>query len=347
MLHRKLGKVPTGERLERIKKSPNYKDNRFHNLEGVADLTDYTSVPRLLKDFISSKAKRHEPSSALPAVKTDLKRLNQSENIVIWFGHSSCFLQIDGKKFLVDPVLSGNAAYVRLFNRSYKGSDVYTVEDIPDIDYLLISHDHFDHLDYKAVTKLRPKIKRVITGLGVGAHFEYWGYDKNIIIEKDWNETAVLDEGFEITSTSARHLSGRSSKKNQSLWMSFVIKTPNIKVFYSGDSGYGDHFNEIGSTYGPFDLAILECGQYSKDWPDSHMMPEETVQASLDLKAEKMIPVHWAKFTLSMHDWDEPIIRVIKEAKRKKVLLLYPMIGEKVDIKKTVTTNEWWKKFRD
>lgn len=342
----KLGKVPTGERLERIKKSPNYKEGRFHNLEGVGDLTDYTSVPRLLKDFISSKVKRHQPSFPLPSMKTNLKSLKSDENIVVWFGHSSCFLQLDGKRILIDPVLSGNASYVKFFNRSYKGSDIYTAEDIPNIDYLLISHDHFDHLDYKAITKLRPKIKKVITGLGVGAHFEYWGYDKNVIIEKDWNETVILNEGFEITITPARHLSGRSSKKNQSLWVSFVIKTPQGKIFYSGDSGYGAHFREIGSSYGPFDLAILECGQYSRDWPNAHLMPEETVQASIDLKVNKLMPVHWAKYTLSMHDWDEPIIRVIQEARRKNIILLHPMIGEKIDIKETATFTKWWERVR-
>jgi L-ascorbate metabolism protein UlaG (beta-lactamase superfamily) len=342
MLQPKLGKVLAGERLERIKKSPNYKKGRFHNREGVSDLTDYTSAPRLLKDFITSKAKRHEPSSPLPSIKTDLKSLKVDENIVVWFGHSSCFLQLDGIKILIDPMLSGNASYIRFFNRSYKGSNIYTAEDIPDIDYLLISHDHFDHLDYKAVTKLKPKIKKVITGLGVGAHFEYWGYNKNVIIERDWNETVVLDKDLEISITPARHLSGRSSKKNQSLWVSFVIKTPQMKIFYSGDSGYSTHFREIGSSCGPFDLAILECGQYSRDWPDAHLMPEETVKASMELKANKLMPVHWAKFTLSMHDWDEPIIRVIEEAKREKVILLHPMIGEKVDIKETITTAEWW-----
>ncbi|MBL4938634.1 MBL fold metallo-hydrolase [Clostridium sp. YIM B02515] len=342
----KLGKNTSKERLRRIKNSPNYRKGRFHNLEGVYDLSDYTSIIRMLKDMFFNKTKRREPPCALPSIKTDLMSLNPNEDIIIWFGHSSWFIQLNGKRFLIDPVLSGSASKIKFFNRSYKGSDIYKVSDIPDIDYLLISHDHYDHLDHEAVAELRPKIKQLIAGLGVGAYFERWGFDKSIIIEKDWNQGIIIDNGFEITITPARHLSGRGGKKNQTLWISFVIKTGNMKVFYSGDSGYGSHFKQIGESYGPFDLAILECGQYSGHWPDSHMMPEETVQASVDLKAEKLLPSHWAKFTLSMHAWDEPIIRVTKESSRRNVNLLHPMIGEKLDIKVPKKTEAWWEKIK-
>jgi L-ascorbate metabolism protein UlaG (beta-lactamase superfamily) len=343
-----FGKRPDGERVEKIKSSPNYKNGKFQNLAKVSDLAEDVgfNLYGMLREFYINKSERREPSSVLPSIKTDLKSLKRDENIMVWFGHSSFFLQIDGKKILIDPVLSGNASPVKFFNRSYKGSDIYTSEDIPDIDYLFISHDHYDHLDYEAVIELKPKIKKIITGLGTGAHFEHWGYDKSIIIEKDWNETVVLDEGFEATVTTARHRSGRGLKSNQTLWASFVLKTPNIKIFYSGDSGYGSHFADIGNTYGPFDVALMECGQYSKYWRQSHMMPEEVVQASLDLKAKKLMPGHWAKFTLSIHDWDEPIIRVLEESKRKNLTLLYPMIGEKVDIKKTITSEKWWEKVK-
>jgi L-ascorbate metabolism protein UlaG (beta-lactamase superfamily) len=343
-----FGRSPAGERLEQIKESPNYKNGKFENLVEASDSDKDTgfSLFRMLKDFYFSKSKRREPSSVLPSIKIDLKSLKRDESIVIWFGHSSFFLQIDGKKMLIDPVLSGNASSVKFFNRSYKGSDIYSSEDIPDIDYLFISHDHHDHLDYDTLVKLKPKIKKVITGLGVGAYFEHWGYDKNIIIEKDWNETVVLNEGFEATITTARHRSGKGRRSNQTLWASFVIKTPNMKIFYSGDSGYGTHFAHIGNTYGPFDLALMECGQYSKYWRQSHMIPEEAVQASLDLKAKKLMPGHWAKFTLSLHDWDEPIIRVLEESKRKNLPLLYPMIGEKVDIRETITTEKWWEEVK-
>lgn len=339
-----FGKNPTGERLEKIKNSLNYKDDRFQYSVEVSDLEENTSSYQMLREFFFNKSKRVRPSSEIPVVKTDLKNLKVDENIMIWLGHSSFFMKIDGKKILIDPVLSDYASPVSFFNKSYKEGYVYTADDMPDIDYLFISHDHYDHLDYETVNKLKPKVKKVITPLGVGSHFEYWGYNKNIIVEQDWNETAILDKGFEATLTPSKHRSGRGLKSNQTLWGGFVFKTPNMKIFFSGDTGYGPHFKDIGKNYGPFDLTILECGQYSKYWRSSHMMPEEVVQASLDLKAEKLMPGHWGKFTLSMHDWDEPIIRVMKESKEKNMPLLHPMIGEKVNLREEAATEAWWER---
>lgn len=341
-----FGNNPTGDRLERMKDSPNYKNGKFQYAVETSDLGEDTSMYEMFKEFFFNKSKRIRPASEVPSVKSDLKNLKSDENIIVWLGHSSFFLQVDGKKVLIDPVLSQYASPVKFFNKSYKGSNVYTADDIPNIDYLFISHDHYDHLDYETVTKLKPKIKKVITALGVGSHFEHWGYDNNIIVEEDWSETIVLDERFEVTLTPSRHRSGRGVKSNQTLWGSFVFKTPSMKIFYSGDTGYGPHFKDIGNTYGPFDLAIMECGQYSKYWRSSHMMPDEVVQASLDLKAKKLMPGHWAKFALSMHDWDEPIIKVIEESKRKNMPLLYPLIGQKLDLKEAVTMEAWWKKIK-
>lgn len=341
-------KSSSSKRLERIKQSPNYKNGKFENLAETSDMGGENKLNfyGLIKEAYINRSKRREPSEPLPSIKTDLKSLKIEEDIVIWLGHSSYFLQVDGKTFLIDPVLSDNASPIRFFNKSYKGSNIYKADDFPTIDYILISHDHYDHLDYETVKSLRPKVKKVIMGLGLGAYFERWGYDDNAIIEKDWYESAALDEEFEITFTPARHRSGRGLKSNQTLWGSFVIKTPKRKIFYSGDSGYGDHFKDIGDKYGPFDLALMECGQYSKYWPQSHMTPEQSVQATIDLKAKKMLPGHWAKFTLSIHDWDEPIKRVLEESKKRNMPLLYPEIGEKVDIEKTVTTNKWWEKIQ-
>jgi L-ascorbate metabolism protein UlaG (beta-lactamase superfamily) len=343
-----FGNNSSGERLERIKNSPNYKEGRFENLTKISEFGGETkfNLYGILKDSYFSNSKRREPPEVLPSVKTDLKNLSPDENIIVWLGHSSFFLQLDGKRILIDPVLDGYASPASLYNKSYKGSDVYTHEDFPNIDYLFISHDHYDHLDYETVKKLKTKIKKVITGLGVGAHLERWDYDNSIITEMDWYETVTLDEGFEATFTPARHRSGRGLKSNQTLWGSFVIKTPEVKIFYSGDSGFGPHFKDIGDTYGPFDMALMECGQYSKYWRQSHMTPEEVVQASLALKAEKILPGHWSKFTLSIHDWDEPIIRLFEESKRRNLPLLHPMIGEKVDIENTTDTENWWEKLQ-
>jgi len=260
----------------------------------------------------------------------------------VWFGHSSYYLQIDGKKMLIDPVMSGSASPVSFTTRSFVGGDVYTTDDIPAIDYLFITHDHWDHLDYQTVTKLKSKVGKVITGLGTGAHLEAWGYSPSDIIEKDWNEEVVLDSGFIVTTAPARHFSGRGLKRNKSLWTSFIVKTPTLKIFIGGDSGYDTHYKTIGENHGPFDLAILECGQYNAYWKYIHMMPEETVQAALDLNAKRLFPVHWGKFSLALHDWDEPIIKVVEESIKKNLPLVHPMIGEPVYLNDSLEYKKWW-----
>ena len=337
-----FGKVASGNDLKRIASSSNYREGKFKNLTYTPDLKEGVSYFTVMKDFFFNKSKRSRPPRILPSVKTDLLKLNPAENVLIWFGHSSYFLQLDGKKILVDPVFSGHASPVTFTTKSFPGSNVYTVDDMPEIDYLFITHDHYDHLDYQTIVKLKPKVKKVITGLGVAEHLQYWGYKKGIIAEKDWNEELILDDGFIVNTTSTRHFSGRGFKRNASLWLSFVLKTPTMKIFIGGDSGYDAYFKEIGNRYGPFDLAILECGQYNDYWKYIHMLPEETVQVAEDLKAKQFIPVHWAKFSLALHDWDEPIIRVTRESKKKNIPVITPMIGEAVNLKAPGIFTNWW-----
>jgi L-ascorbate metabolism protein UlaG (beta-lactamase superfamily) len=191
--------------------------------------------------------------------------------------------------------------------------------------------------------KLKSKVKHVICGLGVGEHFRYWGYDSSMVHELDWHDNIQLENDFSITATPARHFSGRGLKRNMSLWVSFAIKTKNHNLYIGGDSGYDTHFKEIGEKYGPFDLAVLECGQYDKSWKYIHMMPEEVVQAGFNLKASKVIPVHWSKFSLGNHPWDEPIIRYTTEAEKLKQTYFAPFIGEKINVNDSVTykSNYW------
>ena len=282
----------------------------------------------------------------LPSKKTNLLQLDPGKNVIIWFGHSSYFMQIDGKTMLVDPVFSGAASPISYTTPSFAGSDVYAVEDFPEIDYLFISHDHWDHLDYDTVKKLKSKVKKVITGLGTGAHFESWDYDLSKIEEKDWNESVDLGNGFHVTVTPGRHFSGRGLSRNRAMWVSFVLQTPTKKLFLGGDSGYDTHFKAIGDKFGPFDLVFLECGQYNFNWKYIHMMPEEVAQAAEDLKAKKLMPVHWAKFALGQHDWDEPIIRVTKASQLKNMPLVTPMIGEVVNLNEDKLFPSWWENVR-
>jgi L-ascorbate metabolism protein UlaG (beta-lactamase superfamily) len=340
----KFGKSPSGDRLERIRKSSNYKNGSFQNLRQTPVMTEGVSFFAVMKDGLFNRSKRNTPKDVLPSKKTNLKSLHPEKDVLVWFGHSSYFMQIDGKKILIDPVLSGSASPFSFTVKSFKGSDVFTPEDFPQIDYLFITHDHWDHLDYETVQKLKSKVGKVITGLGTGAHLEHWGFDSKSIIEKDWNESAVLDSGFIITATPGRHFTGRGFNRNQAIWCSFVLQTPTKKIFIGGDSGYDMHFAKIGAEHGPFDLALLECGQYNTYWKYIHMMPEQTVQAAIDLKAKTLMPIHWGKFALAYHAWDESIERVTKEAQRLNMPIIHPMIGEQVNLKVSMQKfAEWWK----
>lgn len=338
----KFGSVPKGERLEKIKLSKNFKNGSFQNLSETPDLSEDANYFSVIIEFLFGKSKRSEPKIILPNKKIDLKNLSPSENFMVWFGHSSYFMQIDGVKILVDPVFSGSASPIYFTTMAYKGTDVYHVSDFPEIDFLLISHDHWDHLDYQTILELNQKVKKVICGLGVGEHFEKWNYSLEKIIEKDWWDEIPINDSLKITLTPARHFSGRAFSRNKSLWTSFVIKSKNFNIYIGGDSGYDTHFKEIGEKYGPFNLAMLECGQYNKNWKYIHMMPNEVVQAAIDLKSEKFMPVHWAKFTLALHDWDEPINEVTKEATTKNIPHIHPIIGEKIDLDSIPNTKKWW-----
>lgn len=343
MQQEKFGQLPKGEYFNAIKNSKNYHSKSFQNKSHTPDLTEGVSYWKVTKEFVIKKNKRIKPAQPLPVIKTNIKELAAEKDLLIWFGHSSYYMQIDGKKMLVDPVLSGNASPLSFTTKSFAGTDVYKPDDFPEIDYLFISHDHWDHLDYETLMALKPKLKKIICGLGVRAHLMRWGFAAHQIIECDWNENVVLENGFQIHSTSARHFSGRGFKRNQSLWMSYVLNTPSKKIFIGGDSGYDSHFAEIGLQHGPFDWAILECGQYDESWKYIHMMPEEVAQAAVELNAKMLLPVHWAKFALGNHNWDDPIIRVTKAARSLNLPYQTPMIGELLELNNpNQITKEWW-----
>ena len=332
---KQFGKYPSGERLERIKRSPNYRNGAFLNKHDTPVMTEGVGYPQVMMTFLFGKKIRVTPEGEIPSVKTDLLHLDRKKDILVWFGHSSYFMQIDGKRILVDPVLSGYASPFSFTVKAFKGADRYTGEDIPDIDYLFISHDHWDHLDYETIMKLKPRIGKVICGLGVGEDFEYWGFDRKSIIEMDWNEQVIPDQGFIINTIPARHFSGRGFKRNQTLWTSYVLLTPTMKIFIGGDGGYDTHFAETGKKFGPFDLAILENGQYDKNWKYIHLLPADLLKAFNDLHAKSLLTVHHSKFALGNHPWDEPMIKVTASARELHIPLLTPKIGEVVNLENT------------
>ncbi|WP_313099993.1 MBL fold metallo-hydrolase [Epilithonimonas sp.] len=342
--HPIFGGTIKGKRLERIKKSPNYKDGVFQNLSLTPSLAEGFTMRQVLWEFITDKTENKKPKNLIPTHKTDLKNQSITDNFLVWMGHSSYYFQLSGKRFLVDPVFSGNASPIPGTTKAFAGTDIYSAEDFPEIDFLIISHDHYDHLDYKTIKELKPKIKTVICGLGVGAHFERWGFDENQIIELDWYDSRNLVNIFKITSTPARHFSGRLFKRNTTLWSSFVLETPSKKIFLGGDSGYDFHFKQIGEKFGPFDWAILENGQYNEKWKYIHTLPDEFGTVVNDLNAKNIFPVHSVKFALAQHAWNEPLEKVKQNSLGKNFRLCTPMIGEKMSLDdESQTFSEWWK----
>lgn len=345
--HPLLGKNPTEQRMEFVQNSPNFQNGKFRNLIEKPGMTEGSNiVVEVYKTFFKSIPNR-EPSEALPSVKTNLKALDPQQDALVWFGHSSAFMQLDGKTFLIDPVMSGKASPFPWGTRAYKGTDIYTVDDLPEIDYLLISHDHYDHLDYETILKLKDKVKLVVTGLGVGEHFEHWGYPKNKLIEADWGDKMDFGNGISIITETAHHDSGRAFAGGQHLWVSFIIQSSERKIFYTGDGGYDKHFAEIGKKYGPFDWALMENGQYDPAWRSVHCHPDEVAQATEELQARNMIPVHHSKFSLAKHAWYEPITRISEYSKSRNYRLATPMIGELVQLDNDQQPfKEWWKDVR-
>lgn len=341
MFFREYGRRPEGKHLESIKQSPNYKLKRFQNLTRTEMLSKDVSFLKMTKAFLN-KPKNAQPASILPSIKTDLKNLSTHNPQIVWFGHSSYLIKIGEKTILVDPVFSGSASPFSFMIRAFNGSDEYQANDFPDIDFLLITHDHYDHLDYKTIQALKPKIKNVCCPLGVGSHLKYWGIDWNKIIELDWWQSHFITEDIELTATPSRHYTGRGLKRSQMLWCSFILKTEQHNLYLGGDSGFGPHFKAIGDKYGPFDIAILECGQYNVNWKDIHMMPEETVQANIDLNSQVLFPVHWGKFALAFHEWNEPIVRLVKKANELDVKITTPLIGEIISINRHYPITKWW-----
>jgi L-ascorbate metabolism protein UlaG (beta-lactamase superfamily) len=343
----KFGRNPNGQRLAIIGKASNFSIEEFQNIHPTPQLAEGYSILGITYRALFNANERRVPADTIPSIKSDLLALPPDQDVLVWFGHSSYFIQIDGKRILVDPVFSGNASPIPGTVPSFKGTDIYTVDELPAIDYLFISHDHYDHLDYETIIKLRHKTKKVICGLGVGSHFEHWGYDPAMIIEKNWNDSVSLAEGFIAHVLPARHFSGRGFERNKTLWCSFLLQTPSMKIYMGGDSGYDTHFAEIGKQFGEIDLAFLENGQYDVAWPFIHSSPQEVVKAAHDLNARRVFPVHSSKFALANHAWDDPLIKVTGFNLHSGIPLVTPLIGEIVYLKKEDQKfSQWWTNIR-
>ena len=341
-----FGAAARGKRLKKIKASKNFKNGKFENEEHTEMMAGDASYTGMIKKMFEKDPKR-QPSKPLPTGIFNFEQPRTTDEFKItWFGHSSYLLQVAGKNILVDPVFSERTSPFQFIGtRRFDGTDIISVKDLPKIDLLLLTHDHYDHLDFEVMKQLSKQVKQVITPLGVSAHLERWGFDENSITELDWWESIDVFEQFKITSTTARHFSGRGLSNRQStLWSSYIFESQNHKLFLGGDSGYGNHFKKIGEQYGPFDLTILECGQYNEWWPQIHMFPEQVVQAHLDLKGRVLMPVHWGKYVLAYHPWNEPIDRLHKAATQCQISLATPKIGETMSSKNMISET-WWREI--
>ncbi|MFC8055433.1 MBL fold metallo-hydrolase [Bacillus cereus] len=308
--------------------------------------TDVSFKPKdiigLMTDYFKMKSKLR-PLKNLPIVLSD--KNNETLESVTWFGHSASLLKIAGKKLLLDPMFGDASSPFPVFtSKRYSGAFSLEREDFQEIDAIIISHNHYDHLNYKSIMLLKDRAKHFYVPTGVAQYLIKWGVSPSKISEHNWWDEIIFDN-IKLVCAPARHFSGRSmTDRDCSLWCSWLILGQETKVFFSGDSGYAPHFKEIGDKYGPFDLTLMECGQYDSRWSAIHMLPEETVQAHIDVKGELLLPIHWGAFTLALHDWSDPIERVTKEAKRLGVKITTPQIGESITLKSTdYPSSAWWK----
>lgn len=335
-----FGGKPGKAQVARFTKLPNYTSGSFQNQSPTPTLPPEASYWKIIKMMIKGNT-NGTPKHSLPFVIPDFSKSVPFK--LVWFGHSSYLIQVNDLNVLVDPVFSERPSPFQFIGtKRFDGTKFVDPANLPFIDVVVITHDHYDHLDYHTILALKTKTKIFVTSLGVGAHLLKWGVEGHQIVELNWHDTYSFSNDLIFTALPARHFSGRLFKRNQTLWSSFILTTPNEKVYIGGDSGYDEHFKLIGAQHGPFDLAILECGQYNEMWPLIHMFPEQTVQASIDLNAKKLLPVHWGKYRLALHNWDEPISKLVEAAKAKGVEVTTPMLGETCNIHDDKTV-QWWK----
>jgi L-ascorbate metabolism protein UlaG (beta-lactamase superfamily) len=328
---------------ERVQMSLNYSNGSFKNQTPTSMSTDFMSSITMIRDMFMRKANR-KPEHPLPVTKFPSLRHPYHQTNITWFGHSACMIEIDGKHLLLDPMFGDSPSPFPLFGgKRFSKVLPFSIEELPKIDAVILSHDHYDHLDYGTIQKLNDKVNQFFVPIGVGSHLERWGVHPDMIYELDWWEEIEF-YGLTLASAPARHFSGRNiHDRNSTLWCSWIIKGQDSTIFFSGDSGYGPHFKEIGERYGPFDLTLMECGQYDPRWAPIHMLPEETVLAHKDVKGRLLLPIHWGAFTLSFHEWTEPIIRVTIAGEEEGIKVLTPAIGETILLHEApYPSSRWW-----
>jgi L-ascorbate metabolism protein UlaG (beta-lactamase superfamily) len=340
-----FGQRPKTFNRDSIENSTNFdKDqgifvNRRANV--IKEMKKNMSIISFMKEWIKG-VEKSRPDIKLPEVKPNMEEFSKYSEVpkVLWFGHSSFLINFKGKMILIDPVFSESAAPVSFMVKRFQ-RPVLELIDLPKIDFIVISHDHYDHLDMKTVKFFAKSEAEFITPLGVGSHLTSWGVSRDKISELDWWQKTQKG-GIDFIATPSQHFSGRTGlHDNETLWASWVIKDDSSNIYFSGDSGYDTHFKEIGDKYGPFDMAFIENGQYNEKWAPVHMMPEQAAQAYFDLRAKRFFPIHWGMFELALHSWFEPIVRIDKLSVERGINLVAPKIGQVISLNEE-TNQKWW-----
>jgi L-ascorbate metabolism protein UlaG (beta-lactamase superfamily) len=320
--------------------SPNFSDGKFHNRVFTPALPPASARKGLVRQM---HEERHVglPGGPIPLAHAELPA-QAARLAVTWFGHASALLEVDGCRVLVDPVWGERVSPSPVFGPVRLHPVPVPLTELPPVDAVLISHDHYDHLDLPTVRALlQSQSAPFVVPLGIGGHLRMWGVPEERIVELDWNQSTTIG-GLTLTCTEARHFSGRFFSRDTTLWASWAITGPEHRVFFGGDTGYTPAFAEIGARLGPFDLTLLPIGAYNEAWHAIHMDPEEAVRAHGDLGGDVLLPVHWATFNLAFHRWAEPVQRLRAAAERRDVPLVIPLPGQRVDVLNPPDLDDWW-----
>lgn len=334
------------EESARLKKSKQWRNGKFQNQSKTTMDMNLSSLPKLMKENFDGRKSRN-PKMNIPLIPFDKEHFKKNEiPKFIWYGHSVLLLQINNKNLLIDPMFGSDASPVGpIRTKRFSKNSLALIKNLPTIDAILLTHDHYDHLDFESIRDLKQMTDTFFVPLGVGRHLEHWGIDKKKISEFDWWDDKHFFD-LKIIFTPSRHFSGRGAfDRAKSLWGGWIIKSSKHNIYWSGDGGYDKHFKEIGDRFGPFDWGFMECGQYNERWHQIHMYPEEAVQAALDAKVSIAIPVHWGAFSLALHHWTDPIERFVSKANSITQPYLSPAPGKIIHFNQ-MGNSDWWKKYR-
>ncbi|MFO7194187.1 MAG: MBL fold metallo-hydrolase [Thermocrispum agreste] len=334
-----MGALPDPEEMARRARNSVYRNGAFHNLGRTTVVPPAEDVRSTLREMWRNRGSR---KPAVPVPLTPAQPPAPGGLHVTWYGHASSLVEISGVRLLLDPVWGPRVSPVPIGPRRLHPVP-HRLADVGRVDAVLVSHDHYDHLDMPTVDWLRDNTDApFVVPLGVGAHLRFWQVPAERIVELDWTESADV-AGVRLTATPAWHFSGRGLRRNPTLWASWVIAGADARVFYSGDSGYFDGYAAIGAEHGPFDASLIQVGAYAASWPDVHMTPEEGVRAHRDLRGGLLIPVHWGTFTLAPHPWAEPAERAVAAAEAAGVPIAVPNPGQRIDVATPPPPAPWWK----